>query len=278
MKRYSYVGLRAALTALLIVTVWVSAPSASTEDGPLRPLDHFMCYGIASPNLNVNVQLEDQFDAGPVDTLVLAPNYHCNPARKFDGEVNVLELLGALTLSNRYGHLEWYRIKTATVPARTVQVDNQFGTQTLQLTQPRWLAVPTVKDGEEFEPANWCGNWWAVYSPNYQRDCVAPPQLDHYKCYIATGASVDRQVSLWDQFEFDSNFVALAPLKFCNPVEKTHNSNFTGIVNSRDHLVCYDVARTVHTENQFGTAEYVVRKNMELCVPSEKIYEQNGAD
>ena len=135
--------------------------------------------------------------------------------------------------------------------------------------------MPTVKDDYYFEPPYGCDldpqdpDWIDPDDPR----CL-PPVLDHFKCYEATGSSVETQVTLLDQFEIDINFVVLRPLRFCNPVVKIHGDR-TEIANPTQHLVCYDVARPVHTENQFDAEDFLVRKNMDLCVPSEKIIDQD---
>ena len=218
--------------------------SASTSHAQLPgPLDHFMCYAIRGVLENAPVQLEDQFDPGFVPATVLRPEFFCNPVEKT--RLDTGEVTKIIFPQN---HLKWYRISTPQVPTHTVLVANQFGTnQKLRLTQPRWLAVPTQKD-----------------------DLPHPESLDHFKCYPATGASVSIPVTLRDQFEEDRNFLVLKPLRFCNPTRKIHGDIRVEIQNPEAHLTCYDVARSVKTQNQFGPEVFFVRK-MTLCVPSRKL-------
>lgn len=275
MKSYSHIGIRATFAAVFIAAFWLSAPLLSASivsleycypggnetTGCVPPLDHFKCYGRSGKPVNVGVQLKDQFDTAPVPATVAQASHFCNPTLKFHGYYGPESGFYGYGLNNPDGHLNWYAIKTNPVATRTVQVWNQFGFQTLQLGQPRWLAVPTEKDDD-------CD--WILCEEYEHQDS---PVLDHYKCYVASGNPVDPYnswVTLLDEFEIDVNFQVLKPLRFCNPVEKIHNNEWTGIVNERDHLVCYDVAKPVSTRNQFGGEEFLIRKNMDLCVPSAK--------
>jgi hypothetical protein len=208
-----------------------------------QQLDHFMCYGVSSKAINVgNVQLQDQFDvmAGIVEIVqVNRPIYFCNPVRK-TRPGHVSEIIDPTA------HLKWYSITTAAVPNRVAIVRNQFGPeQKLSIKQPKWLAVPTAKDNLPF-----------------------PQQLDHFKCYAASGSSVNATVTLEDQFELDRNFVVLRPQRYCNPVRKVHGAVIVDIRYPQGRLVCYDVARPAQTANQFGQETLWIRK-MSLCVPSE---------
>jgi len=104
-------------------------------------------------------------------------------------------------------------------------------------------------------------------------------QLDHFKCYKAT-REIPRfeelDVNLSDQFE-NKNTTVKNPVLVCNPVDKDGE----GIINSNDHLVCYNIRdvrgqpkfekREVLTSNQFGDLSLQVGGPDILCVPSEKI-------
>lgn len=208
-----------------------------------QQLDHFMCYGVSGKAINVaNVQLQDQFDvlAGIVEVVtVYRPAYFCNPVRKSrPGEIT--------EIIDPRSHLKWYSIRTIPVPNHVAVVRNQFGPeQKLSIKQPKWLAVPTAKDNLPF-----------------------PELLDHFKCYVATGVSVNATVTLEDQFELDRNFVVLRPQRYCNPVRKVHGAVTSEIRNPQWRLVCYDVARPLRAANQFGLETLWVRK-MTLCAPTE---------
>jgi hypothetical protein len=236
--------LRLVLSVVLsFVGLFLSDRSASAQ----VPLDHFLCYAIADPGPREDafVLLVDQFDVrdGRVEeAIVTVARNFCNPVEKTHGIV-------VTPIVNIDAHLKAYVINTQTVQERRVVVSNQFGSaQELRVGQPRFLAVPTQK----------------LPQP--------PPQgLDHFKCYDARGRSVGATVTLEDQFQVEKDISVLRPIKFCNPVQKTHLGIVTPILNPSAHLVCYDLAKEVDTDNQFGPESFLVRKKLGLCVPSEKL-------
>ncbi len=104
--------------------------------------------------------------------------------------------------------------------------------------------------------------------------------LDHFKCYTTshvTPPTVRQNVTLHDQFESTTSQVSKVAT-ICTPVDK----NGEGIVDSRLHLVCYDVkdtrspsqppfpGATVQITNQFGQETMQVHRPSMLCVPSTK--------
>ena len=233
-------GIAASTMALLL---YGSAPASAQA----LNLDHFMCYTVSAKAINVPVLLQDQFDQmlGIVENVnVTSPNYFCNPVKK------TLPSGAVTNIIHIENHLKWYRIQTNTVPTHKLVILNQFGTQKISTGQPRWLAVPTKKD-----------------------NLGAPIQLDHFKCYTASGTALNVRVTLEDQFELDRNFTVLRPLRWCNPTVKSHNGQVTPIQNPQAHLICYDVARSLTALNQFGSESLLVRK-MTLCVPSQKLQVQ----
>ena len=139
-------------------------------------------------------------------------------------------------------------------------VSNQFGQQTLSVADARILAVPT---GKGIPPV------------------VAPPpptDLDHYKCYAASGPTlVNVLANLKDQFTSE-NVTVLRPVIFCNPVRKSHNGVATGILHPNIHLTCYTTSTSafpgiaINIRNQFGVFNALgVRQPDLLCVPSLKL-------
>lgn len=76
-----------------------------------------------------------------------------------------------------------------------------------------------------------------------------------------------------DQFTAEDHVQVHKPREICAPVDK----NGEGVLNPRDHLVCYDVISReqvnalVRVTNQFGEQKLRVKhKVMRLCVPSLK--------
>ena len=129
------------------------------------------------------------------------------------------------------------------------------GRQILKVFQPFILAVPTQKERHE-----------------------EPQGLDHFKCYLPRGESINRPVVLQDQFDKQQREVVkiLRPVLFCNPVEKHHDDVITPIENPADHLTCYVFTPSttksivVRTRNQFGEEKLVATHSRLLCVPSQK--------
>jgi hypothetical protein len=154
--------------------------------------------------------------------------------------------------------LTMYQINPQSVINRTVVVHNQFGTQTLSVAAPEILAVPTGKSLPPSPPP------------------PPPADLDHYKCYAASGPSLLNVIAtLHDQFRTDTVHV-LQPVRFCNPVEKIHNGVVTRILNPTVHLVCYSTTivtsqNNINIRNQFVTTSLVVQNPDLLCAPSSKL-------
>ncbi len=105
------------------------------------------------------------------------------------------------------------------------------------------------------------------------------PALDHFKCYPVTssvlGATGD-SVTLSDQFLAGDTRTVGAPVRFCNPVQKTFNSETTSITNLNAHLTMYALSPasgpswTVNIANQFGNQTLSVDPSTILAVPTQK--------
>jgi len=226
---------------------------------PPVALDHFKCYWFHSPSVNPqssyyvgqNVELEDQFDS--VQAKVEYAEYFCNPAKKtYDGEVT--------EISNPDNHLTLYGISGVTTQKWVVDVNNQFGEQTLHLSGPTMLAVPTQKEGHD-----------------------EPEGLDHFLLYwVYGGQDLNVVVQLEDQFNLEPDVVVYRPVAFANPVQKTtDDGDVTEIENSTEHLVFYEIVEDetfqtdVNITNQFHTVTVSMPQwtryiNM-VAVPSQKI-------
>jgi hypothetical protein len=210
-------------------------------------MDHLKCYSVTGPAINAAVTLRDQFD-DLLDRVerktVVKPLRLCNPVTK---TVN-----GKHTgVTNPNTHLKFYQITPLDPtprPVFQVRVRNQFGDSTFKVTNPVELAVPTQK-----LPHGPFGG------------------VDHFKCYATSGVkSVNKVVSLNDQFDLERNLTVTTPFRFCAPVEKTHGDIVTPI-KKKEHLVCYKLSRKPSTRNQFGTETLTQSLTQLLCVPSEKL-------
>jgi len=226
---------------------------------PPGALDHFKCYWFNNPAytpqstyyVGETVELEDQFDS--IQAKVEYAEYFCNPAKKtYDGEVT--------EISNPDHHLTLYGISGVTTQNWVVNVNNQFGEQTLHVYGPVKLAVPTQKEGHEW-----------------------PEGLDHFLLYATIGGQdLNVVVQLEDQFNLEPDVVVYRPVYFANPVQKTDAAGVvTEIENSQAHLVFYEIVEDetfqtdVNIANQFHTVTVSMPQSTRyinmLAVPSQKI-------
>jgi hypothetical protein len=213
-------------------------------------LDHYLVYSAVGmgPDLNVVVQLEDQFNLEPQVT-VLRPFYFANPVQKTDAAGMVTEIENPLV------HLVFYDI-SETIPQIDVNVVDQFGEQTFSLSWSQFLAVPSEK-----------------------LSFGSPPPLDHFKFYEVVGGP-DADVVLpkvGDQFYTGVQEVEVQSLRyFGNPVAKTDDGVLTPIEYPNYHLTLYDITTptiqnwVVEVDNQFGRQELTVSGPVMLAVPTWK--------
>jgi hypothetical protein len=212
------------------------APSTKQIQLPPEP-DHFQGYS-ALPGAGIDgpvVQLVDQF--GSQTTDLGSPIRFMVPVDK-NGE----------GLGDPFSHLTCYQI-TDGAPGPAVVSTNQFGVQPLTLGAPDSLCVPTEK----------------LIAPG-------PVDIDHYKCYLATGAQVDVGVGLVDQFQARSTLV-IDPKLFCTPVDK----NGEGVDDPTTHLTCYATnpigqpPGLIPFANQFVAVDQLQLDGPDLlCAPSTK--------
>jgi hypothetical protein len=203
---------------------------AGAPPAPPVDLDHFRCYFIPNqPVLNIPIMLQDQFDAAlpspqnweNINQLTLARI--CPTVDKYNLNTNIDH-----PMIDPNHHLTMYQINPQPIIPRWVWAVDQFfpnGTL-LDVSDARFLLVPT---GKVLVPAT--GTPPSAPPPS--------PDLDHYKCYQACGATANVPVRLKDQFYLE-NVTVLWPVLFCNPVVK-RRPNFpdTQIQKPNDHLTCY---------------------------------------
>jgi len=244
-------------------------------NGPTAPpnLDHFYCYFASGRVQPQTVLLQDQFDAALKQTEQIQDLRiirFCNPVQKTTANGTVTQI------QHPDDHLTMYLINPQPIIPRAVIIRNQFGTQQLRTGNAVLLAVPS-------------GKVWPVPVTAPPQTPPIPTDLDHFKCYLASGKPLDRTVLLQDQFFKDTAGVlaaALQPILFCNPVQKSvPNPNplvggviTTPITNPVAHLTCYVTTRrafqsTLLYDNQFSpqlTPLAVLNPDF-LCVPSFKL-------
>jgi hypothetical protein len=263
----------------------VGVSSAAT--GPESILDHFKCWVVKDSNTPSSVvYLQDQFDAGPPGTtagsfesvVVDPPDFFCNPTRKLHA--------GIFTgIVNPDDHLTCYQITDAAGSAfqpRSVVVQNQFGSQTIDVVKPTELCAPTQKILiDDKKPPTGGG---------------VPLDLDHFKCYDVKGSQLKEPVSLQDEFDLLQspnhleNVRVGQPVLLCNPVRKAHFFGFSEndltasganfqifpVLHPEAHLLCYRITppeqqpHSLLIRNQFGTQQLSSTRSELLCVPSLK--------
>ncbi len=228
-----------------------SPPDPPCPPPPPPTLDHFECYDVGNVHdVKQGVSLKDQFGSSGV--LVHQAVEFCNPVQKTHNNV-------VTPITNANGHLAIYKFDhdafegSNEEPTRTVQVQNQFGKQTLTVTEVQFLAVPTEKNS-----------------------LGTPTGLSHFWCYQATGNPVVATVNLQDQFHTQNGLQLQRPALFCNPVQKVHGTQTFPILNPQG-LVCYNITRqafkkTIAIVNQFETNnKLAVGTDRYLCVPSQTL-------
>ena len=209
------------------------------------PENHYLVYEIDNPyTVAIYVRLMDQFDFwfGDFSTNNLIMEKFANPVEKnnepyFDPMI----------------HQTWWWIDD---PQETKEVGflNQFGHQTWDVGNGRYLVLPALKD----VPGD-------------------IPIWNHYKCYEAEGPTMDIPVLLHDQWGGFTS-VAVEPVLFCNPcIKELDNGERFEIVTPEAHLAVYQLQPTLMTDvpgtayDQFGTWQFVAMEAIWLVVPTEKL-------
>jgi hypothetical protein len=239
------------------VALAVPTEKIEADLGAPECLNHYLVYEvIETDSPEVGVTLKDQFIPDGEDVVVWEPVLFGNPVQKtVDGVVTDIEKADE--------HLVFYRIELPpgnTSIDQTIQIDNQFGPETLELTLRDTLAVPSQKISWE-QP------------------------LDHFNTYwVAGGLPVGEEVLLEDQFTAGwlgepLSATVLEPYLFANPAYKWHGEVLTPVSNWNDHLTLYTIGYTeppqlweVTVTNQFGIDQglYVAGPYW-LAVPTKKL-------
>ena len=243
------------LTVVGPVALAVPTEKIEADLGAPECINHYLVYEVVYQDFpEVGVTLKDQFVPDGEDAVVYEPVYFANPVEKtLDGVVSDIEKPDE--------HLVFYAIEVSENPSidKTIDIENQFGEQTLELTYRDTLAVPSQK-------IEW------------------DKPLNHFNCYWTLGGlPVGEEVLLEDQFTEDwldeplSAIVAM-PYMFANPAFKVHGEAVTPIANPNNHLTLYWIDSTegpmlwqVIVSNQFGaTQELYVAGPYWLGVPTQK--------
>lgn len=221
------------------------APTFQVVDFDLET--HFRCYIVSqqTPDTAVEVILADQFNT---DTLTLdEPLQFCAPTEK-----------NGLPILEPDEHLTMYAANRDLTPHLNVEIENQFGADTLEVVGARMVLVPTQKQ---------------------VGGLLFPELLNHSWCYEVTGDRLQQTVTLDDQFGTDTVRVE-RPHFFCNPVEKTTALGTTPILEPDVHLTCYEIFAPQRVGqidvppfgvlNQIEQDTFTITTFQLLCVPTEK--------
>ena len=136
--------------------VALAVPTQKGDHEAPECLNHYLVYDAYGPLVKEDVLLTDQFTADNV--TVYEPWYFATPVQKTivdSGEVTEIED------RDPHGHLVFYWIDGCPIEKR-VEIDNQFGQQTLDLTNPELLAVPSQKISWE-QPLDHFHCYWATW-------------------------------------------------------------------------------------------------------------------
>jgi hypothetical protein len=232
----------------------------TTKEGHEEPvcLNHFLVYEVIGIEFHeVGVNLEDQFTEE--DVVVWGPYYFANPVQK-----TIVETGDVAEIEDPDLHWVLYDIWDEDAPSigKSVDIVNQFGNQTLDLTYPELLAVPSEKISWE-QPLDHFKTYWAAWAeepPMYE----VPVQLE------------DQFITEWLGEPISANVTG--PVLFANPADKWHLDEWTPISNWNDHYTFYFIEYEeptpvwkVTVSNQFGIDQvlYVGGPDM-LAVPTKK--------
>jgi len=218
------------------------APTPTPTPTPVLLVDHYELYNALGPPGPV-VTLSDQFlndiqPVGPLQFFLVPTNKNQEGILRPDQHLAGYPVLGSF--------------------AAMVDIDNQFGLQTISVLDSKFLAVPSQKIiGSDPGPI--------------------PLTIDHYRCYKADGPPLNRPVTVQDQFDPSPQpALVTLPEYFCNPV----NKNGEGILNPMGHLTCYQIDHAVvlvppvRVRNQFHAVPELVSiepQPVALCVPTWKL-------
>ena len=246
------------------LTVWgpVLLAVPTTKEGHQAPecLNHYLVYAVDEGDYYEfdpveGVNLKDQFIPDGEDVMVWGPYLFANPVKK-----TVVETGDVAEIEDPDLHWVLYDIGDEEAPSidKRIQIANQFGNQTLDLTYRDTLAVPS------------------------QKNVPPTPPLDHFKCYSTQPEEPLEwpPVDVWDQFhDYYLDALVLDSMMFCNPVDKVHGTVETSS-NLDNHLTVYKIGAetdwwTVTVDNQFNDAAaaqtLTVYGPVALAVPTQKL-------
>ncbi len=196
---------------VLLFIAAVAACFGGRAQAQVDPLwDHYKVYEAAPrlPGPTIPVILRDQFFDAQHGVEYLEK--FMNPVQKITSTGQVSPINDPLL------HYTWWRISDYPFAA-SVTVTNQFGDQGLFVGAAVYLLNPALKNQTGGEL----------------------PLKNHYRCYDCQGQSIDKPITMIDQFDTWQAVVRF-PRYFCNPAEKEIPGAIYPIVDPAQHYVCYE--------------------------------------
>jgi hypothetical protein len=245
---------------------WLAVPTQKEDHEMAECLDHLLVYHVVLPVEYVpepigEVDLHDQFQ-DELGVTVYEPVLFANPVQK-----TVLPGGSATPIKHDDEHYVYYPIDGEPFEKR-IQIENQFGNQTLNIYESELLAVPSDKIEWE-QPLNHFKAYWTTWGEE-------PP------------LTFPAEVLLEDQFISDwlfepLNATVVEPFLFANPVEKrkmvAEEEVVTPVSDWKHHLTFYWINYEedpqmweVMINNQFGNNQPLqVVGPLWLAVPTGKL-------
>lgn len=219
---------------------------------------HFDCYQVTT-NGNIpdvaNISLVDRF--GSTTAKATEIKRLCAPTNKNNEDPSA---------PMSPGHLTGFEITSSPFQkVNDVQVVNQFGTLTLDVSRPAFLFLPTAKNP----------NGMPLPPP------LAGSDLPHFQCYKTDDVKGDKEVNgitVQDQFlvpgSVNLDVDKRGPFRLCVPVNK--NGEDPTAPTNPAALLCYTTKRDTlpfgekfpGITNQFTSRVIKITQYDELCVPS----------
>jgi hypothetical protein len=233
---------------LASTTFTMPAQNVTVTANFVEPLDHFLAYDVTAGLGYVGevVSLKDQF----VDITVQVEwsGEFFNPAAK-----NLSDSWPEI-LHPDY-HLTSYGFNYTPTQYWSVQVENQFGQQWLEIWGPVSLAVPTQK----------------LVPGGHQM----PVGLDHFLVYLVLPPQPTPEIPVVVKDQFcppEGEAVTVwSAVEFFVPVQKTVGSEVTPITNPLAHLVFYEITGAQVSYPEVQVADQFLAQNLTLGLPAEML-------
>jgi hypothetical protein len=250
-----------------------------TPPPPPTPLDHFLCYGIATASgykIPATINLKQAiFNPIQFTAATTAATFHCNPAAKSvtDPATGISTIF---PIHNAAAHLMCFKITHVLPPKTPAVVTNQF-------------TPGTSKAVMQLGPAfALCAPSWKNHTAAPGEPTAQPPGLDHFLCYPVTnpvGFVIPPNVGVRDEFATAAGYtkIGINPMAniFCAPATKSlpgvsgPSGTFPPLTPSDQSLTCFQTTvtpfwPTFFDQNQFGQGPLSIATaslSEELCVP-----------